>query len=38
MESQQRVWLLIVKGKQIEDALTIPGTGVVRRMTLTKSD
>jgi hypothetical protein len=35
-QSEQRLWLLTIAGKQIEGTLTLPGNVVVRRMTLQK--
>ena len=38
MESPQRVWLLKIKGKQIQGTLTESGGVLFRRMTLTKDN
>ena len=37
-ESDKRVWLMKINGKQIEGTLTLPDHTVVRRMTLAKSE
>jgi hypothetical protein len=36
-ESEQRLWLLTIKGKRIEGTLTEPGNVVFRRVTLSRS-
>jgi hypothetical protein len=37
-ETPQRTWVLTINGHQIEGTLTLPGSVIVRRMTLKKDD